>query len=208
MQHILVDPVAPDPNALRRAADIVLAGGVVAYPTDTLYGLAADPRNATAIRRLFEVKERGPDQAIPLIAASADQVEATLGRLTPVARRLAAAFWPGPLTIVIPGPAGIVAAARSADGTIAVRVPDHAVACLLAEKNAFPITSTSANVSGQAPTAEPEAVIRSLAARIDAIVDAGRSPGGLPSTIVDATGAVARLVRAGVVPWDRVLECL
>ncbi len=208
MHHIVVDPLVPDRAAIRRAADIVLAGGIVAYPTDTLYGLAADPRNGMAINRLFEVKRRAPDHAIPLIADSVQQVETTLGRLTPIARRIATALWPGPLTIILPGPIAIVGAAKSADGTIAVRVPGHRVACLLAEATGYPITSTSANLSGQEPTAQPATVVGSLAERIDAILDGGAAPGGLPSTIVDVAGAVPRLVRAGAVPWDRVLECL
>ncbi len=208
MQRILVDAADPDPAAVARAAELVLAGRVVAYPTDTLYGLAADPRHPDGVARLFDVKGRGAEHAIPLIAASASQVETALGHLTPLARRIASAFWPGPLTLVIPSPEAVADAVRSGDGTVAVRVPAHAVACMLAEQVGFPITSTSANLSGLPPTALPAAVVASLGDAIEAILDAGPSPGGPPSTIVDVTRAVPRLVRPGVVPWDRVLECL
>ena len=179
----------------------------MAYATDTLYGLAVDPRSAVAVAKLFTVKQREFGQAIPLIAADERQAELA-GAFTPIAWRLARAFWPGPLSIVIPGTGRIDRQVTAADGTVAVRVPDSAVARDLARAFDFCITATSANLSGQPATASAAIVRAALADRIDYILDTGDAPGGEPSTIVDARTQAPRLVRAGRVPWDRVLESL
>ena len=128
--------------------------------------------------------------------------------LDPASRRLAAAFWPGPLTLVIPAWPPLDARVHAGRGTVAVRVPDHPVARLLADACGWPITSTSANRSGDPAAKDPDAVRVALGGLLDGLIDAGPSPGGEPSTIVDASGAVPMLLRAGAVPWDRVLECL
>ena len=190
-----------------RAVEVLRGEGVVAYATDTLYGLAVDPRSAAAVAKLFTVKQREPGRAIPLIAANERQAELA-GAFTPTAWRLARAFWPGPLSIVIPGTDRIASQVRASDGTIAVRVPHAPAARALAEAFGFCITATSANLSGQPPTASAAIVRAILADRLDYILDAGDAPGGEPSTIVDARGDAPRLVRAGVVPWERVLESL
>jgi L-threonylcarbamoyladenylate synthase len=208
MVEFRVEAGRPDRRALVGAAALVRAGGVVAYPTDTLYGLAADPGNAAAMAQLYRIKGRPVELAIPLIASGIPQIEAAGGVLDPLARRLAAAFWPGPLTIVLPAWPGLDARVHAGLGTVAVRVPDHAVARMLAEACGWPITSTSANVSGEPATRVPGDVRASLGASLDALVDAGLSPGGAPSTIVDLAGGAPRLVRAGAVPWERVLESL
>jgi L-threonylcarbamoyladenylate synthase len=208
MEHLLVDPRAPDETVVARAARILLDGGIVAYPTDTLYGLGVDPRDARAVQRLFAVKQRSGTQPIPLIAADQAQVEREVGRLNPLARRLAAAFWPGPLTLVIAAFPAISSGVHDAAGHVGVRVPAHAVARMLAARAGCAITSTSANLSGEPPPDSPAEVLAGLGAYIDALLDAGPAPGGLPSTIVDTTHGAPALVREGVVPWARVLECV
>ena len=208
MVEFRVEAGRPDRRALAGAAALVRAGGVLAYPTDTLYGLAADPGNAAAMAQLYRIKGRPVELAIPLIASGVPQIEAAGGVLTPLARRLAAAFWPGPLTIVLPAWPGLDVRVHAGLHTVAVRVPDHAVARMLAEACGWPITSTSANVSGEPATRFPRDVRDSLGGSLDALVDAGPSPGGAPSTIVDLAGGTPRMVRAGAVPWERVLESL
>jgi len=203
-----VEAGRPDRRTLSRAAAILKTGGIVAYPTDTLYGLAASPISAAAVRQLYRIKGRPVDAAIPLIAAGVAQIEAAGGELGPATRRLADAFWPGPLTLLLPAWAGLDAGVHAGLGTVAVRVPGHPVARMFAELCGGPITSTSANRSGEPATMDPDEVRRTLGAELDALIDAGLSPGGAASTIVDASGRVPRLVRAGAVPWDRVLECL
>jgi L-threonylcarbamoyladenylate synthase len=189
-----------------KAAEALRRGLVVAYPTDTLYGLAVDPTNAAAVARLFALKGRALDRAIPLIAADADQVRAWT-RLTPLAERLASAFWPGPLTLVLEAARAIDDRVLGDGRTVAIRVPDQTVARALAAAAECPVTSTSANPSGQPPTADPDEVARSLPA-VDVLIDGGLTPGGAPSTIVDATGNRPVLIRAGAIAWERVLESL
>jgi len=208
MIRILIDPVAPDREALARAADVLARGGVVAYPTDTLYGLAVDPRRAAAVEALYRIKARGPGEPFPLIAASQAQVEARVGRLSDLERRLARQFWPGPLTLVIAAAPPLAEALHSTSGRVAVRVPAHAVAVGLAALADHPVTSTSANRSGQPASAAPDDVARGLADSIDLLLDGGAAPGGPPSTVVDTAGPVPVLLRAGAVPWERVLESL
>ena len=194
-------------DGIARAVEVLRGGGVVAYATDTLYGLAVDPRSAAAVAKLFTVKQREVGRAIPLIAADEQQAELA-GEFTPLARRLARAFWPGPLSIVIRGTDRLDPQVKAGDGTIAVRVPAAPGARALAEAFGFCITATSANLSGQPPTSSAAIVRATLGDRLDDILDDGDAPGGEPSTIVDARGGSPRLVRAGVVPWERVLESL
>jgi len=208
MTPLTVDPVRPDPATMRIAADWLRQGGVVAYPTDTVYGLAVDPSSAAAVEAIFDVKGRDARAALPLLAASVEQVRAACGALPPDAARLAAAFWPGPLSLILDAPAPVAPAVHAGTGTVAVRVPAHPVARALAAAFDGLVTATSANRSGQPPS--------ETAAGLDAIardprvlvIDGGRAPGGAPSTIVDARGAELRLVRAGAIVWKRVLESL
>jgi L-threonylcarbamoyladenylate synthase len=184
------------------------AGGIVGFPTDTLYGLAVDPRSALAVGRIFLSKQRSQDRPIPLVAGSVEQVRESAGTLTPLGERLASGFWPGPLTLIIPASRSLCREVHLGAGTVAVRVPDHAVARALALAAGHALTSTSANVSGRDAPASADEVAVALGGAIDVLIDAGPASGGLPSTIVDVTGAEPVLVRAGAVPWERVLKFL
>jgi L-threonylcarbamoyladenylate synthase len=201
-----IDPINPDPDVLAQAADILKRGGLVAYPTDTLYALGVDPRSDSAVQALFDVKGRDPSLAIPLIAADIDQAQQA-GALGPAERRLAESFWPGPLTIVVPA-AGGLSELLSTHGTLAVRVPSHAVARGLAAALGACVTSTSANPSGKPAAQTADAVAAAFGDRIDLILDAGPCPGGPPSTVVEIVEGRAKLLRAGAVAWDRVLRSL
>ena len=207
MRRLFVDVDAPQRDALQEAAWRIRAGGVVAIPTDTLYGLAADPFNADAIERVFALKGRPDDRALPIIAADREQVVAFLGALPPSGARLAERFWPGPLTLVVAVPPALAKAVTGGTGTVGVRVPAHDIARAICLAAGQPVTATSANLYGHPATAEPDEVERTLGGRLDLLIDAGPTPGGPPSTIVDVTGE-PRLVRQGAVPWDDVLACL
>ena len=200
--------LAADAASLQVAAEVIAAGGIVATPTDTLYGLAADPFRADAVARVFAVKGRSSERALPLIAADVKQIESHLGSLPPMGRRLAEKFWPGPLTLLVGAPAALTRDVTGGTGRVGVRVPAHAVARGLCRACERPLTATSANVSGEPPASDPDEVARMLGARIDVLLDAGRAPGGRPSTIVDVTGSAPRLVRAGAIRWDQVQACV
>lgn len=190
------------------AVEALRGGGIVAFPTETFYGLAVDPRSAPSVRKLFTLKGRGPDHPFPLIAADDRQVAEQVGPMTALAARLASKGWPGPLTLIIPAGSVLCPDVHLGTGRVAVRVPGHSVARALAEFAGHAITSTSANVSGHSPASTAEGVIAAFGNGIDVLIDAGPTSGGLPSTIVDATGTDPILIRAGAIPWGRVLEFL
>jgi L-threonylcarbamoyladenylate synthase len=143
-----------------------------------------------------------------LIAADRDQIASALGALPPIAGALADAFWPGPLTLLLDAPATLAAEVSGGTGRVGVRVPAHDVARAFCRACASVLTATSANVSGEPAVSDPDDVERTLGARIDVLIDAGKTPGGPPSTIVDVTGSAPRLVRPGAVAWTEVLACL
>jgi L-threonylcarbamoyladenylate synthase len=202
MRRVFVNGESPHRDAIEEAAARILRGGVVALPTDTLYGLAVDPFNRAAVDRLYEVKGRPADRALPLIACDAPQIVAWIGALPPAGSLLASAFWPGPLTLLLTAPASLVPAVTADTGRVGVRVPADEVARAVCRAAGRPVTATSANVSGQPPTANPDDVERALGGRIDLLLDGGPTRGGPPSTIVDVTGEHPRLVRAGAISWD------
>lgn len=194
--------------SIERVARAIRQGGVAAIPTDTLYGLAADPWNAAAVDRIFAIKDRRSGQALPLVAADTSQVRAWLGALPGPGAQLAARFWPGPLTLLVAAPAGLAPGVTGGLPTVGVRVPDHAVARALCAACGHPLTATSANVSGSPATNDPMGVIRGLGDRIEITLDAGMTPGGPASTIVDVTSPVPQLVRQGAIPWEEIQACL
>lgn len=207
MRRLLVDPGSPQRDALQEAAKWIRAGGVVAIPTDTLYGLATDPFSALGVARVFAVKGRAGERALPLIAADAGQIESSIGPLPPLGARLAERFWPGPLTLLMPAPRLLAGNVAGGTGQVGVRVPAHEIARAICRAVGGPITATSANVSGEPATADPDEVERTLGDRLDLLIDAGPAPGGPPSTIVDLADR-PRLVRAGAIPWEEIRACL
>ena len=204
MRRVFVDPEAPQRDAIDEAAKWIRAGQVVAIPTDTLYGLAADPFNAEAIARVFEVKGRAAERALPLIDADARQIALHLGQLPPVAVRLADRFWPGPLTMLMPAAPSLSRDLTGGTGKVGVRIPADPIARAVCAACGRPVTATSANVSGEPAAATPDEVERSLGDRIEFLLDAGPTRGGAPSTILDVTEGEPRLVRAGAIPWDEI----
>jgi L-threonylcarbamoyladenylate synthase len=205
MMTLTISPDRPDPRVIGEAVALLRDGGVLAYATDTLYGLAVDPRREDAVDRLFALKGRDERAPIPLIAADLAQAQ-SIGEFGERERRLAEDFWPGPLTIAVPARPGLAARVLAGGPTIAVRVPAHKVACSLARVLGSPITATSANLSGQPAPSTPSQLDPALLARIDAVLDSGPAPGGAPSTIVAAARDGFRLLRAGAIAWDRVLR--
>jgi L-threonylcarbamoyladenylate synthase len=208
VQRIIVDAHDPEPRAIHEAALVVRKGGIVAIPTDTLYGLAVDPFRPDAVANVFAAKGRLTDRALPLVAADVVQVEDRIGPLPLQGRRLASRFWPGPLTLLVAAPSTLAAGIAGSDGTVGVRVPRHQVTRELCRACGVPVTATSANISGTPAPGDPDEVERMLGHRIDMLIDAGPTAGGAPSTIVDVSGPLIRLVRAGPIAWAEVEACV
>lgn len=202
-----IEPIGCTAGDLLPAVKWLREGGVVAFPTDTFYGLAVDPSSTPAVKHLFELKGRDGRMAVPLVAASTGQVERLCGRLNPLAVRLAAHFWPGPLSLVADSPESIAPEVHGGRGTIAIRVPAHRLARTLCAAFGTPLTATSANRSG-APAVVSAGTLAFDADEHLLVIDGGTTPGGLPSTIVDARGESPVLVRDGSIAWNRVLESI
>ncbi len=196
---------------IRRAAEILAKGGVVAIPTDTLYGLAADALNPEAVDRVYVAKGRPADMPLPVLVSGWQQAGqvSTVGSISEVlARRLAEVYWPGPLTMVLPAAPGLPHRLTAGRDTIAVRMPDHPVPLALADALNRPITGTSANRSGEPDITDLDELRRTLAPRVDGIIVSGPQPVGTASTIVAVSGHGVSLLREGVLPYDRVLATL
>jgi L-threonylcarbamoyladenylate synthase len=184
-------------EAISIAVEILKSGGLVAFPTDTVYGLGALAFDGVAVESLYAVKGRPGEKAIPILLASAGDLQKVAGNVPAMALTLAAHFWPGPLTLVIPKHPTLPEAVSAAP-TVGVRVPGHAAACALLQA-AGPLAVTSANLSGQTNPKTAEEVLAQLGGRILLILDGGQTPGGVPSTVVDCTGVEPKILRLGPV---------
>jgi L-threonylcarbamoyladenylate synthase len=185
-----------------------LEGGLVAFPTDTLYGLAAAASNDRAVKRLFEVKGRPPDRPLPILIESIEDADVIATDIPSGARLLMEAFWPGGLTLALRRHRRFCSLALAGGDTVAVRVPAHPVALELLRRVGEPLTGTSANLSGRPGPRTAEEVRRQLGERVDLIVDGGPCPGGIESTVVDCTVEPPRLLREGAVPAERIAAAL
>ncbi len=187
---------AADPTAIPAAADLLRRGLPVVLPTDTVYGVGVLPYDAAAVDRLYAVKGRPAEKGIPILLGDVADVAHVAGIIPPAAAALMAHFWPGPLTLIVPRrpelPANL-----SPDDTIAVRVPDHALARALIRAAGGAVAATSANVSGQPPARAADEALAVLGGRVSAVLDDGPSPGGVASTVVDCTVDPPVVRRAG-----------
>src|SRR5687768_10773661 len=188
------------PNTITRGLEILHAGGLVAFPTDTVYGVGALAFDGQAVQSIYTAKDRPLEKAIPVLIGDIDRLDEVAMDIPKMAQILASRFWPGPLTILVPKKAELPEAV-SATSTIAVRVPDHKVARALL-RAAGPMAVTSANVSGQASPKTAEEVFVQLGGRIELIIDGGKTLGGVPSTLVDCTGDEIRILREGPITED------
>ena len=195
-----------DPALVQRAVDILRGGGLVAYPTDTVYGLAALPGNEQAVARLFEAKRRDPDQPTPLLIASQEMAPAIAVEVSDAALALMAAFWPGALTIILAKAETFHSFA--VDETVGLRVPDHPLPRELSRLLGSPITGTSANMAGGPEPLTAGDVRAQLGDAVDLVIDGGRCPGGRPSTVVDCTASPPRIVRQGAISEAALLRVL
>jgi L-threonylcarbamoyladenylate synthase len=191
-----VDPATE--ARVREVADVLRRGGIVAYPTETFYGLGALAADAAAVARLARAKGRPDGKPLPLLAADRAAVEA-VAVLDGGAARLADAFWPGPLTLVLPARPGLAPEVTAGTATVGIRVPSAEVARALAREAGGALVSTSANLAGEPPPVRAGDLAPALRARLDAVLDGGETPGGLPSTVAAVDGGTLRIVRQGAI---------
>jgi len=198
LKRIKVSPEEPEPEALARAAEALRAGGLVAFPTETVYGICADALNPEAVRKLYAAKGRDPQKACAYLLADAAAAERVAPPLPPLARRLTARFWPGPVTLVVPG---------KRDGeTVGLRLPKLELPRALADIAGHPLLQTSANRSGEPAALNAAAVAESLGDVVDLVLDGGRTPGGKSSTVVRCDRRSVTVVRAGAVPPEEIVR--
>ncbi len=201
-QVLPVDPVHPDPAAIAMAAAALHAGQLVAFPTETVYGLGANALDVAAVARIFAAKERPASDPLIVHIADAGQVDEVAHEVPRLARELAARFWPGPLTLVLPRGPRIPPNVSAGRATVAVRVPRHPVALALLRAARLPVAAPSANrFARPSPTAAAH-VLEDLAGRVEIVLDGGPTPIGVESTVVDLTGAEPRLLRPGGIPLE------
>jgi L-threonylcarbamoyladenylate synthase len=198
-------PAGPDfKEALREAAELLHGGGLLAYPTETVYGLGADPENAGALGRIRNLKGGSPDRLVLLVVDSEEAMMRYVRDVPEPARRLMRRFWPGPLTLVFRASDRLPDAVRNDRGTVAFRVSPDPVCAGLSRTFGKPVVSTSANPAGREPARSAREVLSYFTEGLDAVLDGGSRAGSVPSTLVDVTGPVPRLLRLGAVPADAV----
>ncbi len=202
----LVWPASED--AIRQAADILRRGGLVVFPTETVYGLGADAENPAAVRAMFAAKGRPPDHPVIVHLAHADLIDELAAEVPALARQLAAAFWPGPMTLVVRRNHRVSDLVTGGLETVGLRVPSHPVAQALLRELQKPIAAPSANRFGRVSPTRAEHVIDELAGRVDVILDAGPCQVGLESTIIDVAGPQPAVLRPGVITPEQIASVL
>lgn len=196
---VAIDPSHPDPAVVKRAAEILCAGGLVAFPTETVYGLGANALDPAAVRRIFAAKGRPATNPLIVHVWDEEAARTVVTSWPPYAHRLAASFWPGPLSLVLPKSDRIPPEVTAGGPTVALRVPAHPVALALLRACRLPLAAPSANRSTELSPSRAEHVLRGLQGRVEMILDAGPTSGGLESTVLDLTVAPPRLLRPGLV---------
>ena len=198
---------AADPQAITEAVALLRDGQVVAFPTDTVYGIGAHAFIERAVAALYRIKERTPEKSIPLLLSAADDMSKVSDPVPPMALKLARQFWPGALTLVVPKGPGILAIVSAGNG-VAVRVPDHPVVPELIGQLGVPLATTSANLSGGASPVTAQEVLVQLGGRIPLILDGGSCQGGVPSTVLDMTVEPPQVLRHGGIAAEALEACL
>jgi L-threonylcarbamoyladenylate synthase len=194
------------PNAILNALEVLLSGGLVAFPTDTVYGLGCLAFHEKAIESIYVAKDRPMEKAIPVLIGDAEDLTKVAEEIPIFAMKLIARFWPGPLTVLVPKK-GTLPDGISATSTVGVRMPDHDVARALL-RLAGPMAVTSANISGEPSPTTAEQVLEQLNGRVAMILDGGETPGGIPSTLVDCTTEELQIIREGPISKEQLLNAM
>jgi len=197
---------ADHPNAIQHAIDVLRNGGIIAFPTDTVYGLAAPIDNEDSIDRLYVAKGRNNTKAIAVLLGDPDQLDQVAINLSDSAKKIGQHFWPGPLTLVVPRHPTLPEILAPLP-TIGVRIPDHPVALALLNATG-PLAVTSANLSGHTNAMTAKQVLKQLKGRFHLLIDGGRTPGGVPSTVIDCTTPNPEILREGPISFKQIKEIL
>jgi L-threonylcarbamoyladenylate synthase len=200
---IVFSPSAP--GSVEMAVDVLVNGGVLAMPTDTVYGLAASLSHPDAIDRIFSVKNRDRTKPLPILVSSTEALEHLVPDLDPDVSLLLDEYWPGPLTVVVRPAVRLPAQVVAADGTVGIRLPNHQLAIELIERAGGAIACTSANVSGDDPERTANDVLATLGSLIDAVIDGGIAPGGVSSTVIGFGGCGVVVYRDGAIPSEHII---
>jgi len=203
-----IDPADPDPDLIREAAGIIRGGGVVVFPTLGLYGLAADAFRETALKKIFDIKQRPDHKPVLVMIDSTGDIGRLVVHIPPVGKALMARFWPGRLTIVFAAAHGLPTMLTAGSGKIGVRLPGHPVSAALVKASNRPVTGTSANISGDGGCvriADMDARVIDMA---DLVLDAGELEGGVGSTVIDVTVDPANILREGALSAKEILGLL
>jgi L-threonylcarbamoyladenylate synthase len=194
-----VDPRRPQPEAVQQACDILRRGGLVAFPTDTLYALGANALDPSAIERVLAVKGRHHGKPLSILVPSVEAGMALAGLLPEGVPGLMQAFWPGALTVVVKASPQVPSLLTAATGTVGLRMPAGAVAQAILTAFGGPVIGSSANKSGGADPADAKTVQKAIGGQIDLVLDGGRVALGVPSTVIDCTAEPARILREGAI---------
>lgn len=205
---IKVHPKRPERSIIAAAARILTRGGIVAFPTETVYGLGANAFDARAVRRIFAVKGRPRDNPLIVHIGRHTDLERVAYRISPLAKRLIDRFWPGPLTLILPKQRSLPRMVSGGRTTVAVRMPAHPVARALLTSVPFPIAAPSANRSGCPSPTRASHVLHDFGNRVELILDGGPTPLGIESTVIDLTTRPARLLRPGALPEETLTHLL
>jgi len=195
-----IDTGKPGADVIQDIARTLQQGGVIVYPTDTFYGLGADCFSRGALSRVYEIKGRPLSKALPVLVSDAEMARQMAAEIPPAFDSLTAAFWPGPLTLILKAAPRLPAELVGPERTIGIRLPALAWLGELVRAAGFPVVATSANISGENEIDSGEAAVRQFAEKVDLVVDGGKTPGGRPSTVVDLTSGRPVLRREGAIP--------
>jgi len=205
---IKIDPPVVELNKIKSIAQFLKKPGVIAYPTDTFYGLGADCFSPEEIRRIYQIKKRRTSKPIPLIIAETEEVKRIAVEIPPLFWSLAEEFWPGPLTLILKASPALPPELLGPSQTIGVRLPAVSWLRELVREAGIPLTATSANISGEKEISRPEKIKDIFWEKVDLIVDGGKTPGTQPSTVLDLTSEKPKILREGIIPITKIRKYL
>lgn len=197
-----------DAQGIKQASQLILQGGVVAFPTETFYGLGANAGDVVALQKVFQIKGREENKPLLLLVADRAWVQDLVKKISPAAEALIERFWPGPLTLVFEASAHLPPILTANTGKVGLRVSSHPVAQALVQAVGRAVTGTSANLSGQASLSLAAQVSQALGRKVDAILDGGKTAGGLGSTVLDVSAVLPKIIRQGAISQEELAPFL